>query len=143
SSPTDGDAVTVFVFTELRGKHSAASAHDHHAMLWHVQSRPIRKIDAERLKWLVTKPIEQVSRSHIVYIVRTSTLKCRTNLCALARSPLGGYRLGMTSDSGRTVSVWMATADTPEQEALGQDTTADVCVVGAGIAGMSTAYLLA
>src|SRR5438445_4216255 len=37
----------------------------------------------------------------------------------------------------------MATADLPEQPGLTQDTSADVCVVGAGIAGMTTAYLLA
>src|SRR5579884_1216409 len=49
----------------------------------------------------------------------------------------------MTSDSGRTVSVWMASAEVPGQEPLTRDTTADVCVVGAGMAGMSTAYALA
>src|SRR5437870_3885712 len=31
----------------------------------------------------------------------------------------------------------------PEQSALEKDTSANVCVVGAGIAGMTTAYLLA
>jgi glycine/D-amino acid oxidase-like deaminating enzyme/nitrite reductase/ring-hydroxylating ferredoxin subunit len=49
----------------------------------------------------------------------------------------------MESDSGRTTSVWMATGDVPEFEALGGDASADVCVVGAGIAGLTTAYLLA
>jgi glycine/D-amino acid oxidase-like deaminating enzyme/nitrite reductase/ring-hydroxylating ferredoxin subunit len=38
----------------------------------------------------------------------------------------------------------MATAEVPTQSAaLAEDTRADVCVVGAGIAGMTTAYLLA
>src|SRR3954449_12174703 len=45
--------------------------------------------------------------------------------------------------SGQTTSVWMATAAVPQQAALGENTAADVCVVGAGIAGMTTAYLLA
>ncbi|HEU4565161.1 MAG TPA: FAD-binding oxidoreductase, partial [Gemmatimonadaceae bacterium] len=50
----------------------------------------------------------------------------------------------MQSDSGRTTSIWMAT--TPDaagaRDPLDADATADVCVVGAGIAGLTTAYLL-
>src|ERR671913_1917301 len=49
----------------------------------------------------------------------------------------------MKTDNGRTVSFWMATADTPAPGALARDIEADVCIVGAGIAGLSTAYLLA
>lgn len=49
----------------------------------------------------------------------------------------------MKSDSGHTTSVWMATAEVPTQSPLAQDTRADVCVVGAGIAGLTTAYFLA
>ncbi|HJU54863.1 MAG TPA: FAD-dependent oxidoreductase [Pyrinomonadaceae bacterium] len=50
----------------------------------------------------------------------------------------------MKSDSGETTSVWMATADEIETDGpLNADTSADVVVVGAGIAGMTTAYLLA
>jgi glycine/D-amino acid oxidase-like deaminating enzyme/nitrite reductase/ring-hydroxylating ferredoxin subunit len=37
----------------------------------------------------------------------------------------------------------MATAEVPSRPALAEDVNADVCVVGAGIAGMTTAYLLA
>lgn len=48
----------------------------------------------------------------------------------------------MRSDSGHTTSVWMAT-DVPELPTLSNDIRTSVCVVGAGIAGMSTAYLLA
>jgi glycine/D-amino acid oxidase-like deaminating enzyme/nitrite reductase/ring-hydroxylating ferredoxin subunit len=48
----------------------------------------------------------------------------------------------MNNDSGETVSVWMATAEAPQGKKLGEDTSADVCIVGAGIAGMTTAYLL-
>jgi glycine/D-amino acid oxidase-like deaminating enzyme/nitrite reductase/ring-hydroxylating ferredoxin subunit len=49
----------------------------------------------------------------------------------------------MKTDSGRTTSVWMATADVPASAPLAADTSADVCVVGAGLAGLTTAYLLA
>src|SRR4051794_28791097 len=45
--------------------------------------------------------------------------------------------------SGQSTSVWMATTAVPQRTALVEDTNADVCVVGAGIAGMTTAYLLA
>src|SRR5215204_2383197 len=49
----------------------------------------------------------------------------------------------MESDSGQTTSVWMATGDVEAFEPLAADATADVCVVGAGIAGLSVGYLLA
>ena len=48
----------------------------------------------------------------------------------------------MNTDNGHTRSVWMATADTGVQPQLSEDVTADVCVVGGGIAGITTAYLL-
>jgi glycine/D-amino acid oxidase-like deaminating enzyme/nitrite reductase/ring-hydroxylating ferredoxin subunit len=48
----------------------------------------------------------------------------------------------MKTDNGRTVSVWMATADTPVESKLATDEACDVCIVGAGIAGLTTAYLL-
>lgn len=40
-------------------------------------------------------------------------------------------------------SVWMDTAEVPLESSLTERISADVCIVGAGIAGMSTAYLLA
>ena len=43
----------------------------------------------------------------------------------------------------QSVSLWMATAKASSPPALTSDTRADVCVVGAGIAGLTTAYLLA
>lgn len=49
----------------------------------------------------------------------------------------------MENESGQTTSIWMETAETPVQTALTEDTSADVVIVGAGIAGMTTAYLLA
>ena len=49
----------------------------------------------------------------------------------------------MKSGSGTTTSVWMGAAEVPSRPGLAKDITADVCVVGAGIAGLTTAYLLA
>ena len=48
----------------------------------------------------------------------------------------------MKRGSGATASIWMTTVEVPSRPALSKDTTADVCVVGAGIAGLTTAYLL-
>ena len=42
-----------------------------------------------------------------------------------------------------TPSVWVATASIIRSSTLDKNTNADVCVVGAGIAGMTSAYLLA
>src|SRR5438270_3164021 len=47
-----------------------------------------------------------------------------------------------TNPSGETASVWMGTFEVPTFSGLGSDARADVCVIGAGIAGLSTAYLL-
>lgn len=49
----------------------------------------------------------------------------------------------MISDNGRTQSVWMATGDVSSEPPLHGDVTTDVCVIGAGIAGLTTAYRLA
>jgi glycine/D-amino acid oxidase-like deaminating enzyme/nitrite reductase/ring-hydroxylating ferredoxin subunit len=49
----------------------------------------------------------------------------------------------MPSDSGHTTPFWFAAADVPGYPPLAADVTTDVCVVGAGIAGLTTAYLLA
>ncbi|MCY2994074.1 MAG: FAD-dependent oxidoreductase [Planctomycetota bacterium] len=46
-------------------------------------------------------------------------------------------------NSGQSLSLWMATSAVPGQNPLEEDTHADVCVVGAGLAGITTAYLLA
>ena len=48
----------------------------------------------------------------------------------------------MPSDSGRTTSVWMET-DLPQFSPLDRDLRVNVCIIGAGIAGMTCAYLLA
>jgi len=40
-------------------------------------------------------------------------------------------------------SIWMDTAEVAPESSLAERISADVCIVGAGIAGMSTAYLLA
>ena len=49
----------------------------------------------------------------------------------------------MQSDTGRTDSLWMATAPPQVLPPLGEDLRTDVVVIGAGIAGITTAYLLA
>ncbi len=47
------------------------------------------------------------------------------------------------SISKEGVSLWSATSKEPSIPALDKNIDADVCIVGAGIAGMTTAYLLA
>ena len=48
----------------------------------------------------------------------------------------------MHNNSGQSISIWMATAEELESAPLSENMHADVCIVGAGIAGMSTAYFL-
>src|SRR5437867_1276033 len=48
----------------------------------------------------------------------------------------------MKTKAPSTQSIWAATTRVPAHPALKKDTTTDVCVVGAGIAGLSTAYML-
>jgi glycine/D-amino acid oxidase-like deaminating enzyme/nitrite reductase/ring-hydroxylating ferredoxin subunit len=48
----------------------------------------------------------------------------------------------MQNDSGHTLSAWMGVSIESDGP-LTADATADVCIVGAGISGISTAYLLA
>jgi glycine/D-amino acid oxidase-like deaminating enzyme/nitrite reductase/ring-hydroxylating ferredoxin subunit len=48
----------------------------------------------------------------------------------------------MRSDSGKTVSVWMDSTKMPTFAPLEEDLSCDVCVVGAGIVGLTTAYHL-
>ena len=43
----------------------------------------------------------------------------------------------------KSTSVWINTSSRQQSATLNQDTSADVCVIGAGIAGLTTAYLLA
>jgi glycine/D-amino acid oxidase-like deaminating enzyme/nitrite reductase/ring-hydroxylating ferredoxin subunit len=50
---------------------------------------------------------------------------------------------GRGATSGATTPVWFDGAPELRARPLAEDTEADVCVVGAGIAGMTTAYLLA
>ena len=41
-----------------------------------------------------------------------------------------------------TTPVWLATATVPDFPTLASNERADVCVIGAGIAGLTTAYML-
>src|SRR5438876_2954120 len=58
------------------------------------------------------------------------------------RSPFT-WEKEMQPTSGTTLSFWAATANMPSRSPLNEDTSENVCVVGAGIAGMTAAYLLA
>ena len=49
----------------------------------------------------------------------------------------------MHPDSGQTTSIWMDTASVPSYPALSSSIETGVCIIGAGIAGLTTAYLLA
>src|ERR1041384_8546769 len=48
----------------------------------------------------------------------------------------------MQDDAQASTSLWMATANTPSQSRLKESIRTDVCIIGAGIAGLTTAYLL-
>ena len=48
----------------------------------------------------------------------------------------------MEAHAGCSTSVWMAAAARPEFPRLAKNERADVCLVGAGMAGLTTAYLL-
>ena len=48
----------------------------------------------------------------------------------------------MNTHAGGSASVWMATATRSAFPNLTQNERADVCIVGAGMAGLTTAYLL-
>jgi glycine/D-amino acid oxidase-like deaminating enzyme/nitrite reductase/ring-hydroxylating ferredoxin subunit len=50
--------------------------------------------------------------------------------------------MGMKSDAGLGISPWMAAVAMP-MATLERDEEADICVVGAGISGLTTAYCLA
>src|SRR5262245_57356956 len=49
----------------------------------------------------------------------------------------------MHEPHGPSRSLWVDTAELPERPALTRDLSTDICVIGAGIAGMTVAYLLA
>jgi glycine/D-amino acid oxidase-like deaminating enzyme/nitrite reductase/ring-hydroxylating ferredoxin subunit len=48
----------------------------------------------------------------------------------------------MKPESGKTASVWMSTFEVPQFKSLTSDEECDVCVIGAGITGLTTAYML-
>jgi glycine/D-amino acid oxidase-like deaminating enzyme/nitrite reductase/ring-hydroxylating ferredoxin subunit len=66
----------------------------------------------------------------------------------MARKPAATSRKSKTASASRTSrvstsSIWSATSPAIRASSLASSIRADVCVVGAGIAGMTTAYLLA
>lgn len=48
----------------------------------------------------------------------------------------------MKPESGTTSSVWMSTFEVPQYKPLSRDEDCDVCIIGAGITGLSSAYML-
>lgn len=48
----------------------------------------------------------------------------------------------MKDDAQASTSIWMATTNTPSQARLRENIRTELCIIGAGIAGLSTAYLL-
>lgn len=48
----------------------------------------------------------------------------------------------LKSDEGKTVSLWEATGDLIKRSPAADNIETDVCIVGGGIAGLTTAYLL-
>jgi glycine/D-amino acid oxidase-like deaminating enzyme/nitrite reductase/ring-hydroxylating ferredoxin subunit len=48
----------------------------------------------------------------------------------------------MKDEKNQTSSIWMKTHDRPSFDSLKKDREVDVCIVGAGISGLTTAYLL-
>jgi ribulose 1,5-bisphosphate synthetase/thiazole synthase len=49
----------------------------------------------------------------------------------------------LQTSNGISTSIWMTTAEVPVFPPLQGDIDADICVIGAGIAGLNCAYLLA
>src|SRR5262245_52547590 len=54
---------------------------------------------------------------------------------------IGGLAMALLIPAA-TRSIWSATTDIATPPPLHGSTTADVCIIGAGIAGLTTAYLL-
>ena len=52
-------------------------------------------------------------------------------------------KTGSRTVARRTPSIWKTTVELPSFPPLNENVSTDVCVVGAGIAGLSTAYILA
>lgn len=48
----------------------------------------------------------------------------------------------LKSDEGKTVSYWEASENLIEKSALGESIETDICIIGGGISGLTTAYLL-
>jgi hypothetical protein len=58
------------------------------------------------------------------------------------RSRQNSILIAMHLDSGATRSLWVDGIELPPTSALTSNIAADVCIVGAGISGLTTAYLL-
>jgi NADPH-dependent 2,4-dienoyl-CoA reductase/sulfur reductase-like enzyme len=63
-------------------------------------------------------------------------------MCAVMTTPSDGKQAN-THPGGVTKSVWQDTVEVPHFPKLQKSGSTDICVVGAGIAGLTTAYHLA
>src|SRR5688572_8144943 len=75
------------------------------------------------------------------YVDRQSALVLQSRDGYQPRTP-SSTMTNPRTDSGSTTSAWMTTADVPDFPPLTEDAECDVCIVGAGIAGITTAYTL-
>lgn len=76
-------------------------------------------------------------------VVKLRTVK-REKPTRAKRKPRGRAPVKSSSEARpESVSLWMATETIPSRPPLRRNRTADVCVIGAGIAGLSAAYQLA
>jgi glycine/D-amino acid oxidase-like deaminating enzyme/nitrite reductase/ring-hydroxylating ferredoxin subunit len=71
------------------------------------------------------------------------TVKLRRHESALARRWGRVISIVVKPQDGQTRSAWVVVASPRTYPRLDADATADVCIVGAGISGLTTAYLLA
>jgi glycine/D-amino acid oxidase-like deaminating enzyme/nitrite reductase/ring-hydroxylating ferredoxin subunit len=75
--------------------------------------------------------------------ILNSALKRKSFIIRTSNFILKEKRRIMTkSDEGKTVSYWEASEDLLNKTALGESIETDVCIIGGGIAGLTTAYLL-
>src|SRR5918992_1240057 len=100
----------------------------------HVESASRRHGDRPHL-------VEENERAHCAALGRRQRTAHLETVTEVARC--GNERCFYRACMGRHDSLWRATVQAPLCAALAEDVHVQVCVVGAGIAGLTTAYLLA
>jgi glycine/D-amino acid oxidase-like deaminating enzyme/nitrite reductase/ring-hydroxylating ferredoxin subunit len=82
-------------------------------------------------------PLEQTIRSHSYPMAQGENILPDPPCTKVGGAPLALFH------GVKSTSLWLDTAHPNRQPPLTRDAEADVCVIGAGIAGLTTAYLLA